>query len=246
MKLSTPPVNPSARPRNIENEPSVTIKAGMRPRVIKSPFKLPASAPRQRVAAAATPIESPPSRQSLPKTTAERPISDPTDRSMPPVVITGVRATAKRPISTLRRSTSNALASDKKLVPMTAKTATSRARRPSRIVWPGSSRYPDGKVAEVSSSPLRRRHAFSPSKQSEQSLGGPGFFPVQRPRQTRSRMPLRCGSTRVGVSNILERSTKSATSTSLRETPSLTLDGGAEAHRSAFSAVPFSSKALSL
>ncbi len=28
MKLSTPPVSPSARPRNSENEPSVTIKGG--------------------------------------------------------------------------------------------------------------------------------------------------------------------------------------------------------------------------
>ena len=96
--------------------------------MIKSPFKLPASAPRQRVAAAAMPMESPPSRQSLPKTTAERPINDPTDRSMPPVVITGVKATARRPISTLRRSTSNALASEKKLVPITAKTAISRSQ----------------------------------------------------------------------------------------------------------------------
>ena len=103
MKLSTPPVSPSARPRNSENEPRVTISGGIRPRVIKSPFTLPASAPRTSVSAAAAPIGSPASRQSLPKTTAERPISEPTDRSMPPLVITGVSATASRPISTLRR-----------------------------------------------------------------------------------------------------------------------------------------------
>ena len=170
MKLSTPPVNPSARPRNIENEPSVTIKAGIRPRVIKSPFKLPASAPRQIVAAAAMPIESPPSRQSLPKTTAERPISDPTDRSMPPVVITGVKATARRPISTERRSTSNALASEKKLVPITAKTAISRARRPS-----GS----PGRVR------ARSREARAEAISIGAVVAGMSFPSIQRPESSR-------------------------------------------------------------
>ncbi len=96
------------------------------------------------------PIESPPSRQSLPKTTAERPISEPTDRSMPPVVITGVKATASRPISTLRRSTSNALASEKKLVPITAKTAISSASRPTRIAWAGSSRNAGSRAEAIS------------------------------------------------------------------------------------------------
>ncbi len=76
----------------------------------------------------------------MPKTTAERPISDPTDRSMPPLVITGVSATASRPISTLSRSTSKALASVKKFVPITAKTATSTTRIAARIAAAGSSR----------------------------------------------------------------------------------------------------------
>ena len=98
----------------------------MRPRVINRPFRLPASAPNNSVEAAAPLIDSPLSRQSLPKTTAERPINDPTDRSMPPLVITGVKATARRPISTLNRITSKAFASDRKWVPMTEKTTISK------------------------------------------------------------------------------------------------------------------------
>ena len=47
---------------------------------------------------------------------------------MPPLVITGVKATASRPISTLSRSTSNALASDRKLVPITENTAISSSQ----------------------------------------------------------------------------------------------------------------------
>ena len=48
MKLSTPPVNPSARPRYSEKDPKVTINAGIRPRVIRKPFKLPPRAQDER------------------------------------------------------------------------------------------------------------------------------------------------------------------------------------------------------
>ena len=140
VKLSTPPVIPSARPRYSENEPRVTISGGILPRVMSKPFTLPPSAPRPSVNAAAAPIGSPPSRQSFPKTTAERPMSEPTERSMPPLVITGVSASARRPISTQRRSTSNPFASDAKLVPMTEKTAISSARSAARIACAGSMR----------------------------------------------------------------------------------------------------------
>ncbi len=102
----------------------------MRPRVISTPFTPPAMAPRTSVNAAAPAIGSPPSRQSLPKTTADRPMSEPTDRSMPPLVITGVKATASRPISTLSRSTSKALATDRKLVPITEKTSDLDRQQP--------------------------------------------------------------------------------------------------------------------
>ena len=105
----------------------------MRPLVISTPFTTPAKAPKTNVNAAAPAIGNSPSRQSLPKTTADRPMSEPTDRSMPPLVITGVKATASRPISTLKRSTSKALASERKLVPITEKTTISIASSPTRI-----------------------------------------------------------------------------------------------------------------
>src|SRR4051812_41415793 len=82
---------------------------------------------------------SPASRQSLPKRTADSPISEPTERSMPPLTITDVSATASRPISTLRRSTSNALGRVRKLVPMAAKTTISNASSAIRICCAGSS-----------------------------------------------------------------------------------------------------------
>ena len=68
---------------------------------------------------------SPRSRHAAPMTTADRPSSDPTDRSIPPVTITGVKARASRPISTLARATSAALPRVRKLEPMTPKTAIS-------------------------------------------------------------------------------------------------------------------------
>ncbi len=100
----------------------------MRSRVISSPLTAPAAAPTPSVSAAAAPIGRPPSRHALPNRTADSPISEPTDRSIPPPTITGVSATASRPISTLSRSTSKALSRVRKFVPMTAKTATSTAR----------------------------------------------------------------------------------------------------------------------
>src|SRR5579862_1079575 len=63
-----------------------------------------------------------------PKSTADSPMREPTLRSIPPETITGVRASANRPISTLRRTTSSALSFDMKLVPMTQKTAISTDR----------------------------------------------------------------------------------------------------------------------
>src|SRR5262249_4900692 len=79
-------------------------------------------------------------RQSLPKSTADRPISEPTERSIPPLTITGVSATASSPISTLSRTTSKALARVRKFVPIAAKTRHSSTSRPIRICCAGSSR----------------------------------------------------------------------------------------------------------
>ena len=66
---------------------------------------------------------------------------DPTLRSMPPLTITGVSATASRPISTLKRTTSKALGRERKFVPMTEKTTISRASSATRIFCAGSSTH---------------------------------------------------------------------------------------------------------
>src|SRR5215472_11092341 len=57
---------------------------------------------------------------------------EPTDRSMPPVTITGVRARASSPSSTPRRTISKAFTEEKKFGPVSVKTAISiRIRMPS-------------------------------------------------------------------------------------------------------------------
>ena len=56
-------------------------------------------------------------------------MSDPTERSIPPVTITGVSARASRPISVPRRTISKAFLAVQKLRPITEKTATSATRR---------------------------------------------------------------------------------------------------------------------
>ena len=70
----------------------------------------------------------PQSRQAAPKTTAASPIIEPTDKSIPPVIMTGVSASASSPSSTLSRMTSKKLPQEKKFSPSTAKAAISTAR----------------------------------------------------------------------------------------------------------------------
>src|ERR1022692_1261066 len=70
----------------------------------------------------------PPSRHSPPNTTAESPMTEPTDKSMPPVTMIGVSASASSPSSTLRRTTSKKFDRVKKFSPMAAKMAISTAR----------------------------------------------------------------------------------------------------------------------
>jgi hypothetical protein len=132
VKLSTPPVSASASPRNSEYEPNVTMRGGIRSRVMMSALSPPPATPTPTAASAAAPTGQPASRHSFPSTTATSPRSDPTDRSMPPVMMTGVTASANRPISTDSRPTSSAFSRVKKLVPLTAKTAISKASSPAR------------------------------------------------------------------------------------------------------------------
>src|SRR5262245_37843715 len=95
--------------------------------VISNPLSAPPASPRAIATAAATTTGSPPSRHAAPKTTAASPIIDPTERSMPPVIMTGVSANASNPNSTLRRITSKKFAAEKKFSPRAENTATSSA-----------------------------------------------------------------------------------------------------------------------
>ena len=161
VKLSTPPVNPSARPRKSENVPRVTIKGGIRNRVTHQPLNAPATVPTPRVSAAAAAVESPQSRQKVPNRTADSPINDPTERSIPPARIKGVNATAIRPTSTASRNTSKPLPTEKKLVPIAEKTATSTAIRasstPCEIAGPGFGVVGASKVISPPGPGRRRR-----------------------------------------------------------------------------------------
>src|SRR6185295_7792315 len=133
MNESEPPVSPSASPRNSENDPSVTISGGMRSPVINAAFSNPARPPAASVRSAAIPTGIPASRNILPNSTAERAMRDPTERSMPPVTMTGVIASASNPTSTLTRIRLKAFPGDRKFFPITQKTAISRARSNPRI-----------------------------------------------------------------------------------------------------------------
>ena len=85
------------------------MSGGNRSQVIKLAFSPPASAPTQIVQTAASGIGIPASRQNFPNRTAQSPSSEPTDKSIPPVKMIGVIASASRPISHECRKISHAL-----------------------------------------------------------------------------------------------------------------------------------------
>ena len=109
---------PSAMPRNSDSEPSVTISGGRFSLVISTAFSSPATHPNTSAAPAAAGIGQPPSRHSTPNTTAESPMMEPTDKSIPPVIMIGVIASASKPSSTLNRTTSKKFDSVKKFSPI--------------------------------------------------------------------------------------------------------------------------------
>src|ERR1035441_9289569 len=115
-------------PRNRESEPRVTISGGRFSFVISTAFSDPARHPNSSAAPAAAATGQPPSRHSTPNTTAASPMMEPTDKSIPPVIIIGVSASASRPSSTLKRTTSKKFDPVKKFSPITAKIASSAAR----------------------------------------------------------------------------------------------------------------------
>src|SRR5471032_627944 len=99
VNVSAPRVIASASPRKSEKVPSVTMSGGKRSHVIKVALSPPPSAPTQNVQTAGSGIDIPASRQNFPNRIAHRLNNDATDKSIPPVKIIGVIASASRPIS---------------------------------------------------------------------------------------------------------------------------------------------------
>src|ERR1035438_198177 len=127
---------PSAIPRNREKDPSVTTSGGRLKRAINSAFKAPPAQPISSAVNNAPASGKCPSRQSAPNETAANPIIEPTERSMPPVMITGVRAKANSPNSTLKRITSMRFSQVKKFCAIAEKTAISASNAKSRTHSP--------------------------------------------------------------------------------------------------------------
>src|SRR5580692_5743210 len=116
---------PSAIPRNNENEPRVTISAGIRKREIRMALSAPPATPARSARNAARAGGACQSCHAAPKTTAARPIIDPTERSIPPDTITGVRASASNPTSTLVRISSKKFLRVKKFAAIAENTSVS-------------------------------------------------------------------------------------------------------------------------
>ena len=95
--------------------------------VMSTAFSAPPATPSRSVSATAIGIGRPTSRQSQPSTIAARPIIEPTERSMPPVTMIGVSASASSPISTPSLVISNAFPDVAKLCPAIPNTRHSTA-----------------------------------------------------------------------------------------------------------------------
>jgi hypothetical protein len=79
---------------------SVTISGGIRPKATRTPFTSPAKHPDAHAAHTANHMPNPHRSQHQPKITAHNPIIEPTDRSIPAVIIINVIGSAMSPIST--------------------------------------------------------------------------------------------------------------------------------------------------
>ena len=97
------------------------MSAGKFRRATSAAFNAPPRAPTISVMAAAMAIGKCVSRHRPPSTTAASPIIEPTERSMPPEMMIGVRASASSPTSTLSRVISNAFDALKKFSPVRLK-----------------------------------------------------------------------------------------------------------------------------
>src|SRR5216684_5414493 len=149
-------------PRNMENDPSVTISGGRLSRAIATAFNAPPAHPSSSATTAASRIDRCQSRHAAPKTTAARPIIEPTERSMPPVMMTGVSASASNPSSTLNRIISKKFPQVKKFSAMAEKIATSNTKASSSAHSPlGNRRSRQGLCAAGCKTASMRLRTYS-------------------------------------------------------------------------------------
>ena len=114
----------------------MTISGGRLSHEIAKAFSVPPASPTNTATKPATVSGRCQSCQAAPITTAARLIIDPTERSMPPVMMMGVIASASSPSSTLKRTTSKKLLQVKKFSAITEKMAISTASASRRIHSP--------------------------------------------------------------------------------------------------------------
>src|SRR5438132_2353376 len=152
-----PRVSPSAMPRKSEKVPSVTISGGKPRRATIAALSAPPRRPTANAAPTAAAMGQWASCQSDPSTTADNPIIDPTDRSMPPVMMTAVSARASKPSSTLRRVISKAFARLRKWLPerpntphSTRRTASSTSSLAGSHRWRHGASVPSGRDSAAS------------------------------------------------------------------------------------------------
>ena len=96
--MGIPPEKISAKPRAIPIIPNVAINGGTFSLVIKIPFANPRIAPKPRVTRIVR-KRFPVAAKTIPPTTAEQANTEPTERSIPPEIITKVSPTAIIPMT---------------------------------------------------------------------------------------------------------------------------------------------------
>ena len=110
----------------------MTISGGNRNFVIIKALSVPPNTPTTKVKTIASGSGKCASRHNAPITTAESPIIEPTDKSIPPVIIIGVITSASKPISTAKRVISNAFPAVRKLFPITLNKTISTSKTTSK------------------------------------------------------------------------------------------------------------------
>ncbi len=130
-EIGVAPVSCSATPRAISIMPSVATKGGIRSRVMTRPLNAPQAAPARTPAHIAG-TTGRPALTAIADTTPDSASTEPTDRSIPPVMMTMVSPIPSSPMTDVCNSTVSPLLTDRNAglaiaKPMISRTSVSRA-----------------------------------------------------------------------------------------------------------------------